>query len=62
MSFKPEVGQSLRWDFAMRVGREFSLSTEEALCLLEMVKNYDKQRGEFLERFARESEHGRPTF
>jgi hypothetical protein len=46
----------------MRVGREFSLSTEEALCLLEMVKNYDKQRGELLERSARESEHGRPTF
>lgn len=48
MDFKPEVGQSLRWSFAMQVGRTFSLRTEEVLRLLEMVKNYDRERGEIL--------------
>lgn len=62
MEFKPEVGQSLRFEFAMRVARAFGLMPEDRIRLLEMVKNYDQQRGEFLERYAREESQGRATF
>jgi hypothetical protein len=48
MDFKPEVAQSLRWSFAIQVGRTFSLRTEDVLRLLEMLKNYDKDRSEEL--------------
>lgn len=49
MGFKPEVAQSLRWSFAMQVGRAFSLRTEDVMRLLAMLTTYDKERGELLE-------------
>jgi hypothetical protein len=55
MDFKPEVGQSLRWSFAMQVGRTFSLRTEDVMRLLEMLKDYDKDRGEELRKLGEEA-------
>lgn len=55
MEFKPELGQSLRWSFAMQVGRTFQLRTEDVLRLLEMAKDYDRERGEALRKLGDEA-------